>query len=747
MASQGPNFPTTGADNGNYISGEPWSDPGNITAQDGSLASSTLPHGTVSIPTQSDDILATGFGFTIPSTATIDGILVEVKEEGGGNVQTSPSGVYTTDDGGVSDFFAEDPEDTWPATLAWVSYGGPTDLWGTTWTPAQINSANFGAGISAENPATSGLAQIASIDAIRITVYYTVPTGPAGPDTDSATGSETGQIAQTGSDAATASESSSIADASSGTDSATGSESGSVTTSVSGVDSATASETSGVAVSDVDSGTGSESAGVAVSDVDSATGSESAGVAVSDVDSATVSESAGVAVSDVDSGTASETATVAVSDVDSATLSESSDVTDTGGDQTVGDSATASESATVTAAVSDVDSATLSEGTPDIEVPVSDVDSATASESATVTASVSDVDAATLSESGAVAGQVQDTDAATGSEMAGATGQVSGVDSATGSESGSVTTSVSGIDAAAAQDSTDMAEGSSQAVADSATASEASTLTVSVTDSATATESGTPVQTTAAPQMLPVVVPFLAILEGMAAEFGDGWQSDLATRRARFNEICMSAIEPSYFYSAIPGAVNYVDFFSRLFELVSDELGSVDQVLTYLDSLFRPGAAPEVFVDWMLAEFFGWTLIPDGYPLIRKRQLLANLPGHYKRRGTREGIVRLLAEFGVHATATDTWVYWGGSYYGEYAVDGPLQVRVVIKYSDPWDTPGPTFIGDYYGYCYPYPPKLIVTQDFCMQLMAWERSAGMNFSVEWETWHPTPPDQPPAMYA
>lgn len=32
---------------------------------------------------------------------------------------------------------------TWGTTFSTVTYGGTNDLWGTTWTPSDINSANF----------------------------------------------------------------------------------------------------------------------------------------------------------------------------------------------------------------------------------------------------------------------------------------------------------------------------------------------------------------------------------------------------------------------------------------------------------------------------------------------------------------------------------------------------------------------------------------------------------------------------
>ena len=51
---------------------------------------------------------------------------------------------------------------------ATVTYGADGDLWGTTWTPAQINAATFGVVLSVTN--TAGTAKVDHID---VTVYYT----------------------------------------------------------------------------------------------------------------------------------------------------------------------------------------------------------------------------------------------------------------------------------------------------------------------------------------------------------------------------------------------------------------------------------------------------------------------------------------------------------------------------------------------------------------------------------------------
>ncbi|MGH9765212.1 MAG: hypothetical protein ACREDR_19800 [Blastocatellia bacterium] len=236
---------------------------------------------------------------------------------------------------------------------------------------------------------------------------------------------------------------------------------------------------------------------------------------------------------------------------------------------------------------------------------------------------------------------------------------------------------------------------------------------------------------------MPVISsPFESLLYG-AANYSAGFEQDLQTRRDNFNAKCVSALQQYV-------RPEWSDFWSRFLQLVSDELGAVDQLLTYLDNLFGPDTAPEPFIDLMIQQWFGWTLIPDGYPLLRKRQLLANLAGHYQRRNTPEGIRLLLAEFGVNAVVTDRPIYWdGGSYYGQYMVsDGPLQVRVVIRWLESWDHPQGVFIGDYLDYVTLYDVKFIVTEDFIMRLVAWERVGGTQITVQWETGIPGSDDTP-----
>ena len=67
MASQGPNFPGTGADDAS-IGALAWTSPGNILADDGNYATATPGFSQVT-----HYLEATGFAFSIPVGATING--------------------------------------------------------------------------------------------------------------------------------------------------------------------------------------------------------------------------------------------------------------------------------------------------------------------------------------------------------------------------------------------------------------------------------------------------------------------------------------------------------------------------------------------------------------------------------------------------------------------------------------------------------------------------------------------------
>lgn len=154
-----------------------WTTVSNATGVDDAASAQNLnegPGGGGHVPTQ---LGVTNFGFALPTTAVIDGIKLEAKVETTGGSVAIDHDIHLVTTGGVStlpantQFFGQ----LWPtSSLTWIGWGGPTSLWGRTWTVAEINSSSFGGSLSALTG--TGTANIL-VDAARITVYWhTAPT-------------------------------------------------------------------------------------------------------------------------------------------------------------------------------------------------------------------------------------------------------------------------------------------------------------------------------------------------------------------------------------------------------------------------------------------------------------------------------------------------------------------------------------------------------------------------------------------
>lgn len=188
-ATAGPNNAGAGA-NVNGPGSIAWANPGFITADDTNYATAVLTGNATS-----DYIQGTNYGFAIPATATINGIQVSIMRQSSSNAAGNSindvdlnllkAGVIVGTDHAVGT--------DWPTTITAANYGGVADLWGTTWTPAEINAGGFGVSLSVLNQ--SGLGRTASIDYIQVTITYTLPTTTVGdgtsPANKSVSGSET----------------------------------------------------------------------------------------------------------------------------------------------------------------------------------------------------------------------------------------------------------------------------------------------------------------------------------------------------------------------------------------------------------------------------------------------------------------------------------------------------------------------------------------------------------------------------
>ena len=130
----------------------------------------------ISANTTGTALTATGFGFSIPSSAIIHGITV--------NVIRKASALSTLQDATVQLLKAgtavgsnKATFGTWSTSNVTQNYGTTSDLWGTTWTASDINNANFGLKFAAKAGTT---AATASVDYVTIQVTYTNDTNAIG---------------------------------------------------------------------------------------------------------------------------------------------------------------------------------------------------------------------------------------------------------------------------------------------------------------------------------------------------------------------------------------------------------------------------------------------------------------------------------------------------------------------------------------------------------------------------------------
>jgi Secretion system C-terminal sorting domain len=113
-----------------------------------------------------------GYSFNIPANASISGIVVNLRKQISNPIPNIKDSVVQLMKGGVPVGSNLKNNLQWPNLMTYVTYGDSSNLWGTTWTPADINSSNFGVNIVVQN---TDFAQLAQIDHASIKVYYTLP--------------------------------------------------------------------------------------------------------------------------------------------------------------------------------------------------------------------------------------------------------------------------------------------------------------------------------------------------------------------------------------------------------------------------------------------------------------------------------------------------------------------------------------------------------------------------------------------
>jgi hypothetical protein len=116
-----------------------------------------------------NNLFATNFTIGAPTDATIDSIIVDVEGNGAGNSPGSRTIVVGLTKNGTSEAGDEVSQAMDKNTdNTYTIHGSTNNLWGTTWTAAEVNSVNFGVTLNKSSTSTDEI----RIDHIRTTVWW-----------------------------------------------------------------------------------------------------------------------------------------------------------------------------------------------------------------------------------------------------------------------------------------------------------------------------------------------------------------------------------------------------------------------------------------------------------------------------------------------------------------------------------------------------------------------------------------------
>ncbi len=115
-------------------------------------------------------LAASQYKFDIPAAATITGIEVSVKRRAGSFATSVSDNAVRLIKGGTIGTTDRSIAAAWPLAYGTATYGSSSDLWGLTWTPAEINDPSFGASLSAKGTASDR----AIVDQMTVKVYFSI---------------------------------------------------------------------------------------------------------------------------------------------------------------------------------------------------------------------------------------------------------------------------------------------------------------------------------------------------------------------------------------------------------------------------------------------------------------------------------------------------------------------------------------------------------------------------------------------
>ena len=122
-----------------------------------------------------DSLRCTGFGFILPQSVTINGIVARVKcvHDTAGAVNPRIRKIMLIKSGTWSSTEKEVDTAVAQGSYTTVNPGSASDLWGLTFTKAQIEASDFGVGVQFICD-TGGGGTAFGVDYISITVHYTI---------------------------------------------------------------------------------------------------------------------------------------------------------------------------------------------------------------------------------------------------------------------------------------------------------------------------------------------------------------------------------------------------------------------------------------------------------------------------------------------------------------------------------------------------------------------------------------------
>lgn len=162
-----------------------WASPNNALTSNGVRATYTFNGSLSNSATYSGFLTVRNFGIDLPADAVIKGITVQIEaiQTGGSTGTTRLESIYLTKNGSSNIGTNKGNTTVLTATEATQTLGGAADLWGTTWTAADLNNPNFGVRIRPLG-STSGTNRVVGIDYVSVTVEYeantVIPVDPSG---------------------------------------------------------------------------------------------------------------------------------------------------------------------------------------------------------------------------------------------------------------------------------------------------------------------------------------------------------------------------------------------------------------------------------------------------------------------------------------------------------------------------------------------------------------------------------------